>query len=425
MKMSPDTKIAVVGLGYVGLPLAVALSKRYAVLGFDISAARVAELRQGIDRTGEISGEELRDSTLRLTENAADMAGNTIFIVTVPTPVDKHNVPDLTAVISASRTVGEQLTTGGIVVFESTVWPGVTEEICAPELEKASSLVCGKDFFLGYSPERINPGDREHTITRITKIVSGQTPEVSQTLAALYGSLNDGNIFIAEDIRTAEAAKVIENAQRDINIAFINEISQIFGKLGISTYDVLEAAGTKWNFLDFKPGLVGGHCIGVDPYYLAHRAVQIGHHPEIILAGRRINDSMGTFVVDAVTENMRGAEKRVLVLGLTFKENVPDLRNTRVIDIVTGLKKRGFDVDVHDPFADPAEAKQFFDVDLIPEFDNAAPYGCIVGAVSHNDYRGFTADTFVNILSPGGLVVDLKNMWRDVALPDGVKRWTL
>ena len=425
MKMSPDTKIAVVGLGYVGLPLAVALSKRHPVLGFDISAARLAELRKGIDRTGEISTEELSESTLRLSENAEDMAGNTIFIVTVPTPVDEHNVPDLSAVISASRTVGQQLAAGSIVVFESTVWPGVTEEICAPELEKASGLVCGKDFFLGYSPERINPGDREHTITRITKIVSGQTPEVAEKLAALYGSLNNGNVFIAQDIRTAEAAKVIENAQRDINIAFINEISQIFGKLGISTYDVLEAASTKWNFLDFKPGLVGGHCIGVDPYYLAHRAVQVGHHPEIILAGRRINDSMGAFVVDAVTENTRDTDKRILVLGLTFKENVPDLRNTRVIDIITGLRKRGYTVDVHDPFADAEEAKLFFDLDLIPGFDGTTQYGCIVGAVSHNAYCEFTTDTFTSLLTPGGLVVDLKNMWRDVAMPDGVKRWTL
>jgi len=423
--MTPDTKIAVVGLGYVGLPLAVALSKHYDVLGFDISAPRIAELGDGIDRTGEISADEMRASTLRLTGNAADMAGNEIFIVTVPTPVDEHNVPDLSAMISASRTVGENLSPEGIVIFESTVWPGVTEEICAPELEKASGLVCGKDFFLGYSPERINPGDREHTITRITKIVSGQTPEVAQQLATLYGSLNDNNIFIAHDIRTAEAAKVIENAQRDINIAFINEISQIFRKLDISTYDVLEAAGTKWNFLDFKPGLVGGHCIGVDPYYLAHRAVQVGHHPEIILAGRRINDSMGAFVVDAVTENMNGAGGRVLVLGLTFKENVPDLRNTRVIDIVAGLRKRGYTVDVHDQFADPAEAKRFYDLDLEPKIGGSEQYDCVIGAVSHEAYCQFTTDTFDALLAPNALVVDLKNMWRNVAMPDGVKRWTL
>ena len=337
--MTVPPRIAVLGLGYVGLPLAVALARHYKVTGFDIDAGRVAEIAAGRDRTGEVPAKRLAKSTLAVSTEEGELAGCDVFIITVPTPVDESNAPDLGAVLAACDIAGRQLSTGAIVVLESTVYPGVTEEHCGPRLEAASGLRCGTDFFLGYSPERINPGDREHTVERITKVVAGQTPEVTARLVALYGAVNGGNVFTARDIKTAEAAKVIENAQRDINIAFINEITMIFQKLGLSAYDVLEAAGTKWNFLDFAPGLVGGHCIGVDPYYLAHRARQAGHEPEIVLAGRRINDGMADFIVERVAERV-AAPGRVLVLGLTFKENVPDIRNSKVIDIVAGLGTR-------------------------------------------------------------------------------------
>jgi UDP-N-acetyl-D-galactosamine dehydrogenase len=298
--MKDNLRISVIGLGYVGLPLAVGLARHFGVTGFDIDPQRIAALREGHDRTGEIDAQRLRDSGLTFTDKVEALRGSDLFIVTVPTPVDQFNVPDLSPLRAASRTVGGVVQAGAIVVFESTVYPGVTEEVCGPEIEAASGLTAGTDFFLGYSPERINPGDREHTVERITKVLAGQTPETTQTLELVYGRLTDGNTFTARDIRTAEAAKVIENAQRDINIAFVNEVATIFQKLGLSVYDVLEAAGTKWNFLPFSPGLVGGHCIGVDPYYLAHAAVSIGHHPEIILAGRRLNDSMGGYIAECV-----------------------------------------------------------------------------------------------------------------------------
>ncbi len=418
-------RIAVIGLGYVGLPLAVSLSHHYDTVGYDISRPRVDELLAGEDRTDEVSRDRLDEAPLRLTADATDIKGADVFIVTVPTPVDDEKRPDLGAVVSASRTVGAQLAPGAVVVYESTVWPGVTEEVCGPELEQASGLTRGKDFFLGYSPERMNPGDREHTVERITKVVAAETPEIAERLAALYGVVNQGNTYIARDIRTAEAAKVIENAQRDINIAFINEIAQIFAKMGISTYDVLAAARTKWNFLDFEPGLVGGHCIGVDPYYLAHRAVEIGHHPEIVLAGRRINDSMGPFIADAVAAKLDGVAGPVLVLGLTFKENVPDLRNTRVVDIVEALVAHGREVEVHDPYADSAEAKALYGIELKPGLNGRDRYAAVIGAVSHKPYCAFTTETFASLVEPGGLVADVKNMWHDVALPEGLQRWTL
>jgi UDP-N-acetyl-D-glucosamine/UDP-N-acetyl-D-galactosamine dehydrogenase len=427
--MAYQPSIAVIGLGYVGLPLAVALARSYGLTGFDVDRSRIAELKEGADRTREIGPEALRATAAVFTDDAAAIDGFDIYIVTVPTPVDARNQPDLGAVRAASRLVGGAMAKGAIVVYESTVYPGVTEDVCGPELEAASGLVCGRDFFLGYSPERINPGDREHTVERITKVVAGQTPEVADRLCEIYGRLTSGGIHRAADIRTAEAAKVIENAQRDINIAFINEVAVIFEKMGISVHNVLEAAGTKWNFLKFSPGLVGGHCIGVDPFYLAHAATAMGHHPEIILAGRRINDSMGGYVAECIARELArdgyGAGARVLLLGLTFKENVPDLRNSRVIDIIRGLDERGFEIDVHDPFADAAEAEALYGVKLRPGLGDAAGYHCLIGAVPHAPYCAFTDQTFAELLRPGGLVADVKGMWRTIEMPEGLRRWQL
>ncbi|MDX9859688.1 MAG: nucleotide sugar dehydrogenase [Rhodospirillales bacterium] len=423
-------RIAVVGLGYVGIPLAVALARHFPVVGYDIKSSRVAELKKGIDRTGEVDSAVLRASSVTLTDRAADMAGSDVLIVTVPTPVDADNRPDLGAVRAACETVGGVLAKGAIVVLESTVYPGVTEDICGPILEKASGLACGRDFFLGYSPERVNPGDRTHTVERITKVVSGQTPEVTERLAAVYGAITEGGVFRARDIRTAEAAKVIENAQRDINIAFINEVTQIFQKAGLSIFDVLAAAKTKWNFLDFRPGLVGGHCIGIDPFYLARWAQDMGHEPEIILAGRRLNDGMGDFVADCIDRRLaelfpNGKAGEILVLGLTFKEDVPDLRNSRIVDIVKGLESRGHAVRIHDPLADPAEAKDYYGVDLLGSLDGGGAYACVVGAVRHRAYLAYTPEILGRLVRPGGLVADVKGLWRDLALPEGLHRWQL
>jgi UDP-N-acetyl-D-galactosamine dehydrogenase len=419
-----NTKIAVIGLGYVGLPLAVAVARHYPTTGFDISAERVAELRRGEDRTGEVERATLRASTLRLSADVADIRGAEVYIVTVPTPVDDDNKPDLRPVLKACGTVGKVMAKGAVVVFESTVYPGVTEDICGPALEQASGLTCGVDFFLGYSPERINPGDREHTVDRITKVVAGQTPEVSRLLGQVYGSVTTGGVFMAASIKVAEAAKVIENAQRDINIAFVNEITRIFQRLDISVYDVLDASATKWNFLNFKPGLVGGHCIGVDPFYLAQCAIDNGLSPDVILSGRRINDGMGPWIAEKVAEQLTDAS-RVLVLGLTFKENVPDLRNSKVVDVIRGLRDRGHTVDVHDPFADPAEASHEYGETLIPSLDGLGGYDCIVAAVPHAPYVAFNSDSFEVLLRPGGLVADIKGMWRGVDLPEGLRVWRL
>jgi UDP-N-acetyl-D-galactosamine dehydrogenase len=423
-------RLAVIGLGYVGLPLAVALARRFPVVGLDADPQRVEELRRGHDRTREVAPDALRATSMAITASAPDIRGCEIFIVAVPTPVDDHNQPDLGALRSACRTVGEQMAKGAIVCFESTVYPGVTETICGPDLEAYSRLSCGRDFFLGYSPERINPGDREHTVERITKVVAGQTPEVAARLAEVYGAITAGGVFLARDIRTAEAAKVIENAQRDVNIAFVNEIAVIFQKLGISVHDVLDAAATKWNFLGFKPGLVGGHCIGVDPYYLAYRAQEIGHQPEVILAGRRINDRMGHFVAERIADFLalhkrNGPPGRVLVLGLTFKEDVPDLRNSKVIDIVRTLRTRGHVVDVHDPLADPEEARNHYRLALLPSIEDASGYACVVGAVAHAEYRALDGPALARLLEPGGLVADVKGLWRKVELPEGLQRWQL
>ena len=422
-------QIAVIGLGYVGLPLALALAKHFSVVGYDVSSSRIKALDAFEDATNEVDADTLRTTSMDFTDRVEDIKLCDTFIVTVPTPVDADNTPNLSAVLSACKTVGSVMRPGAIVVFESTVYPGVTEDVCGPALEEASGLKCGVDFFLGYSPERINPGDKEHTIERITKVVSGQTPEVTKTLMDMYGAVTAGNVFEAKDIKTAEAAKVIENAQRDINIAFVNEVATIFHKMGISIHDVLEAAGTKWNFLNFRPGLVGGHCIGVDPFYLAHAAVAVGHHPEIVLAGRRINDAMGPYVADciasAVGQQGKGAGARVLILGLTFKENVPDLRNSRVIDIINALVGRGFTVDVHDAFADAAEAKHEYNVNLMDSLDGASGYDCVVGAVSHDVYANYGEADFARLAADDGVIADVKGMWRDLELPAGYRRWQL
>ena len=416
--------IVVVGLGYVGLPLAVALARHFPVLGFDIDTGRIAELQRGEDRTREIDANRLRASSLKLSADAADIVGHDLYIVTVPTPVDASNKPDLGPVRSASRSVGKVMKAGSVVVYESTVYPGVTEEVCGPILAELSGLACGRDFFLGYSPERINPGDKVHTVDKIAKIVAGQTPPVAAMLAEVYGRITSGGIHLAPDIKTAEAAKVIENAQRDINIAFMNEIAMIFGRLGISTQDVLTAAGTKWNFLPFQPGLVGGHCIGVDPYYLAHRALELGHDPRIILSGRAINDGMSRFVAERMHERMDGPG-RVLVLGLTFKEDVPDLRNSKVADVVRALEDLGHRVAVHDPLADPEEAQHEYGIMLTPKLEELRGFDAVLGAVPHAAYRKLDAAALAALTRADGLVADLKGMWRGLTLADGIKRWVL
>lgn len=436
-KVGPETRVAVIGLGYVGLPLAVVLARHFDTIGFDINQTRIEELKKGQDRTDEVPDEVLRASTLKLTSDVEECRGADIFIVTVPTPVDETKTPDLRPVMSACRSVGSVLTpgAGAIVVFESTVYPGVTEDLCGPELERVSGLKRGVDFFLGYSPERINPGDREHTVDRITKVISGENPEVLEALAQLYGRVTSGGVFRAKSIKAAEAAKVIENAQRDINIAFINEVAMIFQKMGLSAYDVLEAAGTKWNFLKFSPGLVGGHCIGVDPYYLSFRAQELGHDPEVILAGRRINDGMGSYIADCIHERI-GPKSRVLVLGLTFKENVPDLRNSKVIDVIHRLEEHGHTVRVHDPLADGDEAREEYGVRLLRRMadiklgdENRAaetePFDAIVAAVPHQVYAQMTAEQISALVKPDGLVADIKGMWREVELPGQVRRWQL
>jgi UDP-N-acetyl-D-galactosamine dehydrogenase len=425
-----DEKIAIIGLGYVGLPLAVALARRFDVLGFDIDPARIAALRRGDDRTGAVAPAALAAATrLTIGDRADDLAGRSLFIVTVPTPVDEASRPDLGALRAACATVGRAVRRGAVVVFESTVYPGVTEDICGPALEAASGLRAGTDFFLGYSPERINPGDDEHAVERLVKVVAGQTAEVAARLAAVYGAINGGQIFVARDIRTAEAAKAIENAQRDINVAFVNEIAMILGRLGLSVFDVLEAARTKWNFLPFQPGLVGGHCIGVDPYYLAHCALEAGHNPQIVLAGRRINDAMGGYIADEIARALAKRTKAgpladILVLGLTFKENIRDLRNSRVVDLVRALGRHGHRVTVHDPLADPAEAAALYGITPQTALP-AQRFGAVVGAVAHDLYRGFDTTALTRLLTDDGLLADVKGMWRGLELPAAIGRWQL
>ena len=417
-------RIVVIGLGYVGLPLAVALARKFDTIGFDIDEGRVAELCSGHDRTTEVESGALSESGLKLTADAADCAGANVYIVTVPTPVDEANRPDLTAVMAATRMLAGLIDAERrpTIIYESTVYPGVTEDMCGPEIERTAGLKRGRDFRLGYSPERINPGDREHTIDRIIKVIAGEDAEVVEQLATIYGAVTSGGVFRAASIKAAEAAKAIENAQRDINIAFINEVTQIFSRIGVSVWDVLDAARTKWNFLGFEPGLVGGHCIGVDPYYLSHLAQQIGHDPQVILAGRQTNDGMGGWIADEL-HGRRGKAGSALVLGLTFKENVPDLRNSRTFDLVRRLKSLGHDVEVADAIASPEEIEREYGL-KVTELDGRS-YDLVVGAVAHRDYRDLDDDRLASLVAPGGTLADLKGMWRGRTLDPGLDRWTL
>jgi len=426
MSLTSHPRITVVGLGYVGLPLAVALADHFEVIGLDIDATRIEELRRGHDRTNEIDAARLSSSTLRLSAEPDETKGADLFIVTVPTPVDSANRPDLRPVIAATETVAGLLdaTKQTTIVYESTVYPGVTEEICGPLIERVSGLSRGTHFFLGYSPERINPGDTEHTIDRIIKVVAGENEAVTDQLATVYGQATSAGTFRARSIKTAEAAKVIENAQRDINIAFVNEVTRIFAKLDLSVWDVLETAGTKWNFLRFQPGLVGGHCIGVDPYYLSHLAQQLGHEPRVILAGREINDSMGGWVAEELHARRGGRAGKALILGITFKENVPDIRNSRVIDIVTGLDALGWEVTIHDPLADSAETAHEYHVTLDRDALSRR-YDLVVCAVAHDEYRQMDDGAIEGLLCNGGLLADLKAVWRGRALAGAVDRWSL
>lgn len=394
-------RITVIGLGYVGLPLAVEFAKKYKVVGFDINQSRVNEINSGTDHTLEVSDEllkqvnnadMLRNAGLFCSNKLEDIQNSNVYIITVPTPVDRHNRPDLTPLYKASETVGKVLKKGDIVVYESTVYPGVTEDECVPVLERISGLKFNIDFFAGYSPERINPGDKEHTVAKILKITSGSTPEAAEDIDLLYNSVITAGTHKAPSIKVAEAAKVIENAQRDINIAFVNELAKIFNRLGIDTEDVLKAAGTKWNFLKFKPGLVGGHCIGVDPYYLAQKAQELGYHPEIILAGRRLNDGVGEYVGHEVIKlmikkNIQVKDSKILVLGITFKENCPDVRNTKVVDILHTLKQYDTDITVFDPWAEPAAVKHEYGWDSIKELGDNGDFDAVILAVSHDEFK--------------------------------------
>jgi UDP-N-acetyl-D-glucosamine/UDP-N-acetyl-D-galactosamine dehydrogenase len=423
--------LAVVGLGYVGLPLAVEFGKRYRTIGLDLSPDKVAAYLRHEDPTGEVSADEFRAShLLQPTTRAAALAEADFIVVAVPTPVDDAHVPDFSPLVGASTAVGRHMKRGATVVFESTVYPGATEEVCIPILEAESGLRWKRDFFVGYSPERINPGDKLHTLTRITKVVAGDTPETLELLAETYGSIIQAGVYKASSIKVAEAAKVIENTQRDLNIALVNEFSLIFHRLGIDTTEVLEAAGTKWNFLPFRPGLVGGHCIGVDPYYLTHKAEKVGYTPQVILAGRRINDGMGKFIAEQTVKTMIQAGRAVhgadvLVLGITFKENCPDLRNSKVIDVIQELQSFGLRVHVHDPVASPAEALQEYGVTL-QHWDALPQASAIVCAVSHRELLERPLEALLEKLAPGGVYVDVKCTADAAALAArGVQVWRL
>jgi UDP-N-acetyl-D-galactosamine dehydrogenase len=410
-------KLAIIGLGYVGLPLAVEFGKQFDVLGFDINAGRIAELQQGRDRTLETTAEEIAEAKqLRFGSDAAELADCDIFIVSVPTPVDAQKRPDFTPLIRASETVARALKRGDIVIFESTVYPGATEEICVPVLERVSGLKFNTDFFCGYSPERINPGDKERRLTTIPKITSGSTPDTAQTVDALYRCIITAGTHLAPSMKVAEAAKVIENTQRDANIALINEFALIFHRLGIDTHDVLAAAGTKWNFLPFKPGLVGGHCIGVDPYYLIQRALTAGYYPDILMACRRINDRIGKEVVAEVVKLMiqkgqvvKGA--KALILGFTFKENCPDLRNTRVVDLVAEFESYGVEVDIHDPWADAEEAKHEYGISVMHQLPKSGDYQVMVLAVAHDQYRDMGIQAVRALGIKDAVVYDIKGLF--------------
>ena len=412
-----NPKIAIIGLGYVGLPLAAAFASKYEVVGFDINTKRIAELNSGLDTTNELTTEQLNKvvgTSLKLTTTLADISNCTTFIVTVPTPVTSSKNPDLTPVVKATESVSTVLKKGDTVVYESTVYPGVTEEVCVPILEEKTGLKFNTDFFVGYSPERINPGDKKHTITKITKIVSGSTSQTLKDLSALYGSIIEAGIYEAPTIKTAEAAKVIENTQRDINIAFVNELSIIFSKMGIDTNEVLKAAGTKWNFLNFFPGLVGGHCIGVDPYYLAYKSEQLGYTPEMILAGRKINDSMPTFIVSQIVkqllkQNKNSQNAKALILGATFKENCPDLRNSKVVDVYQELNEFGFQVDVFDPEADAEVFLKEYGFNKLKEISNNE-YDVVILAVAHDSFKTINPK---DLIVKEGVVFDVKGFYKD------------
>ncbi|HEU4412575.1 MAG TPA: nucleotide sugar dehydrogenase [Polyangiaceae bacterium] len=425
-----NERVAVVGLGYVGLPVALALAKRHpGTVGFDIKAKRVAELREGRDSTGEAEPEALKASSIRYTDQLEDLRGSTFFVVTVPTPIDANKQPDLTAVIKATESVGKVLEKGGVVVYESTVYPGVTEDICRPILARVSGLKPGVDFKVGYSPERINPGDREHTLERVIKVVSGEDEESLERVAGVYGAIVPAGVHRAPSIKAAEAAKVIENTQRDLNIALMNELAIIFDKMGIPTRDVLAAAGTKWNFLKFVPGLVGGHCIGVDPYYLTAKAELLNYHPQVILAGRRINDGMGQYIAQRLVKMLIAADRpvknaRVAVLGLTFKENVPDLRNSRVPDILNELTQFGVNTFVHDPIADDEEAHEEYGLHLT-KWDALTDLDAVVLAVSHKQYDAQTVLSLVERMKKPGVLVDVKSAFDRSRLPQNLSYWSL
>lgn len=425
-----NRKIAVVGLGYVGLPVAVAFGKKGRIIGFDINEHRINTLKQGIDYTKEVESQDLLESDIDFTNDPSRLREADFIIVAVPTPITETKQPDLTPLMKASETVGSNLQKGAIVVYESTVYPGATEEVCVPVLEKASGLKAGVDFFVGYSPERINPGDKEHTFTKITKVVSGQNDEVLEIIAGVYGSVVEAGVYRASSIKVAEAAKVIENTQRDLNIALMNELAIIFDKLGIDTAEVLEAAGTKWNFLPFTPGLVGGHCIGVDPYYLTHKAESVGYHPEVILAGRRINDNMGKFVATSLVkqmihQNMPVQGARVTILGLTFKENVPDLRNSKVIDVIRELQEFGVQVQVTDALVDKDEAVREYGIELV-DYDKLVPADAVVLAVPHDEYVEKGWEQFDRLLKHGkGIVVDIKSKLEKETCPTNITLWRL
>ncbi|MDT8421858.1 MAG: nucleotide sugar dehydrogenase [Desulfuromonadales bacterium] len=428
-----DAKIAVVGLGYVGLPLAAAFGKKCDVIGFDIHEGKIDQLKAGYDATGELTGEQLQETQIIYTTDAAMLREARFLIVTVPTPIDNNKKPDLAPLQAASRSIGRNLKPGSIIVYESTVYPGVTEEVCVPILEQESGLKCGVDFKVGYSPERINPGDKVHTVDKIVKVVSGQDEEALETVARIYELIVTAGVHRASSIKVAEAAKVIENTQRDLNIALMNELALIFGRMDIPTTDVLAAAGTKWNFLPFTPGLVGGHCIGVDPYYLTYKAEEIGYLPQVILAGRRINDGMGKYVAENTIKKMIQADKvvkgvRVLVLGLTFKEDVPDIRNSKVIDIIRELQDYGVDVLVHDPHACPDETRDEYGLELV-EIEQIDPVDAVVLAVSHRRFAEINPQRLRTLCCNGngcGVVIDVKNVLsRGDVEAEGLRYWSL
>jgi UDP-N-acetyl-D-galactosamine dehydrogenase len=424
-----NESIAVIGLGYVGLPLAVALSKKAEVVGFDVNAKRVDELGRGVDSTNEVAPSDLQRSSLKLTADPGRLAGRNIYIVTVPTPIDEANRPDFTAMLKACALVGPVLSPGAIVVFESTVYPGVTEEICGPALEHASGLKCGTDFKLGYSPERINPGDKEHPLEKIVKVVAGHDADTLERLSAVYGAIIEAGIHKAPSIKVAEAAKVLENTQRDVNIALMNEVSKICDLVGIRSRDVLAAAGTKWNFLKFHPGLVGGHCIGVDPYYLTAKAEELGYHPEVILSGRRVNDSMGPYVAQRLIKLLSRHDLplknlRVGILGFTFKENVPDIRNSKVVDIYTELTSFGLKPLVHDPMADPSAVTEEYSVQL-SSIDEFRDLHALILAVPHLPYAELDANGFGRMLGSNGIFVDIKSCVSPGLLREDICYWSL